>query len=419
MGFAKNGEIIVNGVTSEDAMHPSGSFFRKTFKVRGGKIIETTPRSEVRDTDSAEEKKADSPKSLRIRYAEWLEAAAARASERQQAKFLEGSAEDRTLRAINAITDALSGKQTPLQVISNILSGWAKGFRTRVSDEDVDGEKLASRETWRSYFETIPQHIEEDRDEIIKQGVEILFEENPPQQIAGAADNNRAEVRGAAVSELALPAEISIPSLAEAGVSVRGLARTALEVTQGLLAVALLEGAKAKAELLKLVTPERTYKISKKLLEETRGIARMVLGINQKTFEITDAFALSPEVLQRLMENNGAGVIAMREAFMGTDIAALTDAKTLAEVNEVLEKAGLEKFLTAQALKKRLPVMKQAVVRAVIIPGETLSEDAVTLLKIADKNIIRMTEGMLKNLMRVMEYLVTQFLGEQAMSHSA
>jgi len=243
--------------------------------------------------------------------------------------------------------------------------------------------------------------------------------------ISAIVSAKRSEVRTAEAMalpvtyELPLPTEVSIPSLAEAGVSVQGLARTALEVTQGLLAVALLQGAKAKTEFLKLVMPERTNAISENLAAETRGIARMVLGVNQKVFETTDALALGPKLSEQLMENNGAGVIAMREAFMGTNIATLTDTVTLEKVNQVLEKAGLEKFLTAQALKQRLPIMKQPVIRAVIFAGETLSADDLALLQIADKNITRMTQRMLDTFMRVMEGLVNQMFGKQAMSQSA
>ena len=206
------------------------------------------------------------------------------------------------------------------------------------------------------------------------------------------------------------------------GVTVRSELWIAQEVTMGILSIALLAAVKGKSQvrqLLTLVTGRHDGAISENLAKETRWIGRMVLGINRKVFETTDAFALGPKLLERLMENNGAGVVAMREAFTGTNIAAFTDAASLGKINSLLEKAGLEKILTAQELKERLPAMRKPVVRAIIFSGETLSWEDIKLLQIVDKNIISMTQRMLNSFMRVMEGLVNAILGDQTVRHSA
>jgi hypothetical protein len=236
----------------------------------------------------------------------------------------------------------------------------------------------------------------------------------------------RSESRtGAAVlpvtNGILLPVTVSLTELAEMGVTVRAEVRVAKEVTMGIVAPLLLAAIKTKVALHTLLASVtgHTGAMSENLAKETRSIGRMVLGISRKVFETTDAFVLGPKLLERLMENNGAGVVAVREAFTGTNIAALTDAASLKKINPILENAGLGKFFTPQELKKRLSVMKNPVIRAVILSGETLSQDDLKLLQIADKNIIPMTQRMLDNFMRVMEDLVSQLLGDQAVRHSA
>jgi len=221
--------------------------------------------------------------------------------------------------------------------------------------------------------------------------------------------------------EMLIPVTVSLTELAEMGVTVRAEVRVAQEVTMGIVAPLFLAAMKTKAALHALLASVtgHTGAMSENLAKETRWIGRMVLGISQKVFETTDAFALGPQLLGRLMENNGAGVVAMRETFMGTNIAALADATSLEKINQILEKAGLEKFFTARELKKRLSVMKNPVIRAIVLSGEALSQDDLTLLQIADKNIIPMTQRMLDSFMRVMEDLVSQLLGDQAVLHSA
>jgi len=109
--------------------------------------------------------------------------------------------------------------------------------------------------------------------------------------------------------------------------------------------------------------------------------------------------------------------VAFREVLQGSLVAVVTDSETLASINQILGEAGLEPYLSTQKLKNHLP--KGAVVRAVLLAGETLSEEDNRLLRIAERNIIRMTQGMLDRFMLVMEQIVTAIMGEKAISRSA
>jgi len=151
----------------------------------------------------------------------------------------------------------------------------------------------------------------------------------------------------------------------------------------------------------------------KKMYQRVLGI----LGIRQVSDEATDVFVLGTGLLERLQENDGRGLVAFREALRGSLIAAVTDSETLAKINQILEENGLEPYLPTQELKNRLP--RGAVVRAVLLAGETLSEEDNLLLRIAERNIIRMTQGMLDRFMLAMEQIVTAMMGEKAIGQSA
>ena len=142
-----------------------------------------------------------------------------------------------------------------------------------------------------------------------------------------------------------------------------------------------------------------------------------ILGIRKPSVDVADVFVLGAELLKKLRENDGRGLVAFREALQGSLVAVVTDSETLASINQILGEAGLEPYLSTQKLKNHLP--KGAVVRAVLLAGETLSEEDNRLLRIAERNIIRMTQGMLDRFMLVMEQIVTAIMGEKAISRSA
>jgi len=142
-----------------------------------------------------------------------------------------------------------------------------------------------------------------------------------------------------------------------------------------------------------------------------------ILGIRKPSVDAADVFVLGAELLKKLRENDGRGLVAFREALQGSLVAVVTDSETLASINQILGEAGLEPYLSTQKLKNHLP--KGAVVRAVLLAGETLSEEDNRLLRIAERNVIRMTQGMLDRFMLVMEQIVTAIMGEKAISRSA
>jgi hypothetical protein len=142
-----------------------------------------------------------------------------------------------------------------------------------------------------------------------------------------------------------------------------------------------------------------------------------ILGIRKPSVDAADVFVLGAELLKKLRENDGRGLVAFREVLQGSLVAVVTDSETLASINQILGEAGLEPYLSTQKLKNHLP--KGAVVRAVLLAGETLSEEDNRLLRIAERNIIRMTQGMLDRFMLVMEQIVTAIMGEKAISRSA
>ena len=108
--------------------------------------------------------------------------------------------------------------------------------------------------------------------------------------------------------------------------------------------------------------------------------------------------------------------MAFREALQGSLVAVVTDSERWPQSIRFW-RGGLEPYLSTQKLKNHLP--KGAVVRAVLLAGETLSEEDNRLLRIAERNVIRMTQGMLDRFMLVMEQIVTAIMGEKAISRSA
>ncbi|MFH0984074.1 MAG: glucose-6-phosphate isomerase [Candidatus Omnitrophota bacterium] len=233
----------------------------------------------------------------------------------------------------------------------------------------------------------------------------------------------RSEVRTLTAEQLQAPMVSFSETLTRLKVSIKGVTGTAKNVTGGLYARTILATASAKAALLEMAAnPEERSEIAKRFM----ATAMMLLGLRGATD--SDVFVLSPEFVQKDLGKKLSATAGMRKLYRQASLIAIVTTQdeqdVLGKLNLRLAKQGLEPIVVVDkndvgALKSHLS-RKNAIVRPMLLGGEVLSVELLTLL---GKNQIVVTEGMYNRFVDAVSMLVADLVSglqaKAAMGRSA
>ena len=275
----------------------------------------------------------------------------------------------------------------------------------------LDSENLKERE---AKFDALrSEHLEKDLVAMYPTPQAALAEFKPVRSEAREFPRERETV------------EVSMPEmLSSLNVSIRGIVKTAKEVTGGILAAATVKATKAITALLNLVTGNQR---SEAIAEKSIARARAVLpGALRTDLTPSDVLVLGHEFF--LKDHRAAA--GMRKIHPKTTIAVIvsTDAERalLKDLNLHLSKEGLDPILAAgskssEELKVHLKGVRNPIVRAVLYGAESIPEALKQQLPDSNKIIVtpRMFNGFVSAVDVLVSGLVSDMQAKFAMARSA